>query len=122
MKKDRRMILTHELAKVLILLVLNRDIDKEELVFPEEAGEDARLFSMLDEGYINEAEDLLTKGLKPDDESQFGKALLFYDRLSEKPEMFLEAHGYSYQKLLEGMRKVVDYYRFGSLMEAFMEA
>ena len=112
--------LAHELARILILLVLNQDIDIEEMVFPEEEkGTD--LFSMLEAGNINEAECLLTKGLEPENQTHFGRALLFYDKLSGKPEAFLEAHDYSQEKILEGLKRVVEYYKFGSLMEAFME-
>lgn len=122
-EKDYYMRIVHELVRMLIRLVFGKDIDRdEEEAVPMEVLEKYRkLISMADEGEINEAENLLLDGLERDSRAYFELALLFYEKLNGKTDEFLEENDYSRQEVLDGIRYVVDFYGYGSLMDAFVD-
>lgn len=121
--KDYVMRMIHESIRTLIKLIFNRDIDKnEDTEIPLETAElYRRLISMADDGEINEAENLLLDGLRENDKAYFETALLFYEKLSGKTDEFLAEHDYSRQEVVDGLKYIVNFYGYGSLMEAFTE-
>ena len=70
---------------------------------------------------INEAENLLLDGLRENDKTCFETALLFYEKLSGKTDEFLAEHDYSRQEIVDGVKYVVNFYGYGSLLEVFTE-
>ena len=122
-EKDYYMRIVHELVRMLIRLVFNKDIDRdgEEAVPLEVLEKYKKLISMIDDGQINEAENLLLDGLEPDSRAYFELALMFYEKLNGKTDEFLEEHDYSREEVLDGIKYVVDYYGYGSLMDAFVD-
>lgn len=122
-EKDYYMRIVHELVRMLIRLVLSKDIDKnEEEAVPLEVMERYRkLIAMIDDGQINEAENLLLDGLEPDCRAYFELTLMFYEKLNGKTDEFLEEHDYSREEVLDGIKYVVDFYGYGSLMDAFVD-
>lgn len=121
--KDYVMRIVHEWIRTLIKLIFNRDIDNDtDAEIPPEVMEQFRkLQAMIDEGKINEAENILLDGLRVEDHTYFEMALLFYEKLSGKTDEFLAEHDYSRQEVVDGLKYVVDYYGYGSLFEAFTE-
>ena len=121
--KDYVMRVVHELIRTLIRLVFKKDIDRDvESAVPLEVLEQYKKFiSMIDDGQINEAENLLLDGLDKGNHAYFEMALLFYEKLGGKTDEFLQEHDYSREEVLDGVKYVVDYYGYGSLMEAFTE-
>lgn len=121
--KDYVMRIVHEWIRTLIKLIFNKDIDKEEdAQIPLEVMEQFRkLQAMIDDGEINEAENILLDGLREDDSTYFEMSLLFYEKLSGKTDEFLAEHDYSRQEVVDGLKYVVNYYGYGSLLEAFAE-
>ena len=122
-QKDYIMRIIHEWIRTLIKLIFNRDIDRdEEEAVPLEVLEQYRkLIAMIDDGEINEAENILLDGLDAGSRAYFETALLFYEKLGGKPEAFLTEHDYSQEEVIEGLKYVVNYYGYGSLMDAFTE-
>lgn len=122
-EKDYYMRIVHELVRMLIRLVFNKDIDRDgEEAVPVEVMEKYRkLISMIDDGQINEAENLLLDGLEPDSRAYFELALMFYEKLNGKTDEFLEEHEYSRGEVTDGIKYVVDFYGYGSLMDAFVD-
>ena len=122
-EKDYYMRIVHELVRMLIRLVFNKDIDRdEEEAVPLEVLEKyKKLISMIDDGQINEAENLLLDGLEPDSRAYFELALMFYEKLNGKTDEFLEEHDYSREEVTDGIKYVVDFYGYGSLMDAFVD-
>ena len=122
-EKDYYMRIVHELVRMLIRLVFNKDIDRdEEEAVPLEVLEKyKKLISMIDDGQINEAENLLLDGLEPDSRAYFELALMFYEKLNGKTDEFLEEHDYSREEVTGGIKYVVDFYGYGSLMDAFVD-
>ena len=122
-EKDYYMRIVHELVRMLIRLVFNKDIDRdEEEAVPLEVLEKyKKLISMIDDGQINEAENLLLDGLEPDSRAYFELALMFYEKLNGKTDEFLEEHEYSREEVTDGIKYVVDFYGYGSLMDAVVD-
>ena len=122
-EKDYYMRIVHELVRMLIRLVFNKDIDRdEEEAVPLEVLEKyKKLISMIDGGQINEAENLLLDGLEPDSRAYFELALMFYEKLNGKTDEFLEEHDYSREEVTDGIKYVADFYGYGSLMDAFVD-
>ena len=121
--KDYIMRLTHEIARMLIRLIFGRDIDKEDElpVSVERLQQFKKLTAMIDDGQINEAENLLVDGLEAGNRAYFEMALMFYEKLNGKSEDFLTEHDYSQEEVLDGVKYVVDFYGYSSLMEAFVD-
>ena len=108
-EKDYYMRIVHELVRMLIRLVFNKDIDRdgEEAVPLEVLEKYKKLISMIDDGQINEAENLLLDGLEPDSRAYFELALMFYEKLNGKTDEFLEEHEYSREEVTDGIKYVV---------------
>lgn len=121
--KDYVMRIVHEWIRMLIKLIFNTDIDKEEdIAIPLEVMEQfRRLRAMIDDGQINEAENILLDGLEEGNRTYFEMALLFYEKLGGKTDEFLAEHDYSRGEVVDGLRYVVDFYGYGSLLDAFTE-
>ena len=121
--KDYVMRIVHEWIRTLIKLIFNKDIDKEEdAEIPLEVMEQFRkLNAMIDDGEINEAENTLLDGLEEGNRAYFEMSLLFYEKLSGKTDEFLAEYDYSREEVVDGLKYVVNYYGYGSLLEAFAE-
>ena len=117
--KDYIMRMVHEAVRMLIRLIFGKDIDNEEkdLVSLEKLKLYKKLTAMLDDGEINEAENLLLDGLDPDDRDYFEMALLFYEKLGAKTEEFLLEHDYTQDEVIDGLKYIVDYYGHGELWD-----
>ena len=122
-QKDYVMRIVHEWVRTLIKLIFNQDIDKDDDdgISLEVMELYRKLLSMIDDGKINEAENILVDGLETGGQAYFEMALLFYEKLSGKTEEFLAEHDYSQEEVVDGLTYVVDYYGYGSLMDAFAE-
>lgn len=121
--QDYVMRIVHEWIRTLIRLIFNKDIDKgDDADVPLEVMEQFRkLRAMIDDGEINEAENILLEGLREGDRAYFEMSLLFYEKLSGKTDEFLAGHGYSREEVVDGLKYVVNYYGYTSLLEAFTE-
>ena len=121
-QKDYVMRIVHEWVRTLIKLIFNQDIDKDDDdgISLEVMELYRKLLSMIDDGKINEAENILVDGLETGGQAYFEMAL-FYEKLSGKTEEFLAEHDYSQEEVVDGLKYVVDYYGYGSLMDAFAE-
>ena len=117
--KDYIMRMVHEAVRMLIRLIFGRDMDHEEkdLVSLEKLELFKKLTAMIDDGEINEAENLLLDGLDPNDRDYFEMALLFYEKLGAKTEEFLLEHDYTQDEVVDGLKYIVDYYGHGELWD-----
>lgn len=64
------------------------------------------LFAMIDNGSINEAENILLTGIDYSNKNDVAAAALFYQYLSEKEEDFLLRHDYTREEVLDGMKQL----------------
>ena len=122
-EKDYIMRLIHELIRTLIKLLCGADPDRseEELLPAAKKGRYLSLRQMLDDGEINQAENLLQEELDIHDRADLEMALLFYRSLNQKSDEFLEDHNFSREEIRDGISYVVDLYGYGSMLDAFLE-
>lgn len=122
-EKDYILRLIHEIIRMLFKLLCNVDIDKhEEAEVPAELQEQyRRLQVMVDEGKINEAENLLSDQMDAESHQDFLLSLLFYDYLNKKTDEFLEKNNYTREEITEGLKYAVHMHGYGGMMEAFLE-
>ena len=79
------------------------------------------LCEMVDAGQINEAENLILEKIDYADKEEVMGAALFYIYLSEKEDTFLEAHQYSKEEVLFGLKQLFErsgYQEILSLIES----
>lgn len=122
-EKDYILRVIHEAIRMLFRLILNIDIDREEeFEFEREEQENyKRLLRMIDDGDINEAENQLVSSADAADLQDFKLAMLFYEHLNRKDDAFLKAHDFSREEILDGVKYMISFYGYGSMLEAFME-
>lgn len=109
-EKDYIMRLIHGIALVLARLLLGKQMEQEGEIasaFSREAAkEDEALRRMIDEGKINEAEEILFEILENatwEDKQKAALALSFYDHVNEKEDEFLEKSDFSREEIVEGL-------------------
>lgn len=113
MRQIRDMV--HMLAKI----VLGRDTieyeDNEDMKFSEMSHIYTDLIRMVDEGKINEAENLLFDEINKDENKSFEMALRFYDYLNSLSDVYLEENNYSREEVKEGVQNLADSRGLGML-------
>ena len=101
-----------DMVHMLANIVLGRDTvkyeEKEDMKFSEMSQIYTDLIHMVDNGKINEAENLLFDEIKKDENKSFETALYFYDYLNTLSDSFLEEHNYSREEVKEGVQSLAD--------------
>lgn len=69
-----------------------------------------KLNGLLSEMRINEAENLLFEDMDTEDKNFLTVALDFYSRLNDLDDDTLEAHDFSREEILSGLKEVGEYY------------
>ncbi|MBD5444257.1 MAG: hypothetical protein HDR29_01770, partial [Lachnospiraceae bacterium] len=111
-EKDYIMRVIKEIARVLFSLMLGKQYKSVEL--PDEnkyevSGKALEEFEkMVDEGLINEAENILLESIDYSQKEEVLAAILFYQYIREKDNDFLEAHNYSKEEALEGIKRLAE--------------
>ena len=109
-EKDYIMRLIHGIAQVLARLLLGKQMEQEgeiaSALSREAAKKDETLKKRIDEGNINEAEELLFDLLETEpweDKQKAALVLSFYDHVNEKEDAFLEKANFSREEIIEGL-------------------
>ncbi|MDO4344445.1 MAG: DUF6483 family protein [Eubacteriales bacterium] len=124
-EKDYIMRIIKEMVRVLFSLMLGKQYQSVEL--PEKnkyevAGKTLEKFEkMVDAGLINEAENILLENIDYTKKEEVLAALLFYQYISEKDNDFLEAHNYSKEEALDGIKKLAEQQGYGQITSLLME-
>ncbi len=124
-EKDYIMRIIKECVRVLFSLILGKQYRSVEL--PKENKYDVtgkeleKLKEMADHGSINEAENVLLESLDYDQKADILKAILFYQYISEKDIDFLEAHNYSKEEALDGIRRLAEKQGFGQILSTLID-
>lgn len=110
-EKDYIMRMIKEMVSVLFSILLGKQyvsVDEERKNGYEVSGTDLNdLLDMIDNGQINEAENLMLDDIDYSDKKGLAAALLFYQYLSEKKKDFLQDHDYSDEEILDGAKQVL---------------
>ena len=123
-EQDYVMRMIKEIARVLAKILFHADSEtiEEELTEDKETQQTlTNLFDMIDEGLINEAENIVyeisEKGVKTD----LQIVLQFYAYLNDKSDLFLEEHNFSREEILSGLTDVTAKYGVKGIAEIFLE-
>ena len=110
-EKDYIMRMIKEMVSVLFSILLGKQyvsVDEERKNGYEVSGTDLNdLLDMIDNGQINEAENLMLDDIDYSDKKELAAALLFYQYLSEKKKDFLWDHYYSDEEILDGAKQIL---------------
>ena len=124
-EKDHIMRIIKEMVRVLFSLMLGKQYQSVEL--PEENKYEVsgkaleELKNMVNEGFINEAENILLESIDHTQKREVLAAILFYQYISEKDIDFLEAHNYSKEEALDGIRRLAEKQGYGQISSMFIK-
>lgn len=120
-EKDYIMRMIKEMVSVLFSILLGKQyvsVDEERKNGYEVSGTDLNdLLDMIDNGQINEAENLMLDDIDYSDKKELAAALLFYQYLTEKKKDFLQDHGYSDEEILDGAKQVLQKAGYGDIVK-----
>ncbi|MCI9490239.1 MAG: hypothetical protein HFG97_09530 [Dorea sp.] len=118
-EKDYIMRIIKEMVRVLFSLMLGKQYQSVEL--PEENKYEVsgkaleELKNMVNEGFINEAENILLESIDYTQKREVLAAILFYQYIGEQDTDFLEAHNYSKEEALDGIRRMAEKQGYGQI-------
>lgn len=116
-EQDYIMRMIKEMARVLFSLMLGKtyiSVEEEKKNKAEVSGMKLPDYlGMVDEGKVNEAENILLDGIDYSDRESIRMAAVFYQYLSEKDEEFLQKCNYSKEEILDGMKQLLDHAGYG---------
>lgn len=124
-EKDYIMRIIKEMVRVLFSLILGKQYRSVEL--PEEnkyeiSGKTLEEFKkMVDEGLINEAENILLENIDHTQKEEVLAAISFYQYIGEKDSDFLTEHNYSKKEALDGMKRLAEQQGYGHVISFLME-
>ncbi len=125
-EKDYIMRIIKEMVRVLFSLMLGKQYKSVEL--PEEnkyevSGKALEEFEkMVDEGFINEAENILLENIDYTQKEEVLAAILFYQYIGEKDSDFLTEHNYSKEEALDGIKRLAEQQGYGHISSLLMES
>ena len=127
-EQDYIMRMIHEMVRAIIKLLFGIDTDAPttELAEMLETENDKKqmddLMKKIDDGKINEAENLLDEMLSREEGMEgLKKALLFYSYLNEKSDKFLEEHHFTREEVQEGVEALAEQRGLREVIEMFMQ-
>ena len=108
-----------EMVRVLFSLLFGKkyvSVEQENEDKYEVAGKKLNeLKAMVDQGKMNEAENILLGGIDYANKNEVAAAALFYQYLSEQEDDFLKQHNYSKEEVLDGMKQLLKNAGFSDL-------
>lgn len=123
-EKDYIMRMIKEIARVLFSLILGKQYKSVELQSEnkyEVSGKALEEFqNMVDQGLVNEAENILLENIDYKNQQEIIAVVLFYQYVSEKDTDFLTSHNYTREEALEGLKKLAEKSGYGEMNEIFL--
>ena len=119
-ESDYIMRMIKEAARVLFSLIFGKKYTQIELPkenkFSVSGSSLDDLTELVDQGKINEAENILLENLDYENPEELAAAVLFYEYVSEKGQEFLQAHDYSLEEAAEGIKQIAEYAGYGAVL------
>ncbi len=116
-EKDYIMRIIKEMVRILFSLMFGKQCDcverEAENGYEVSGRRLGELLKMIDDGKINEAENILLTGIDFGKKEEVAAAALFYQVLSERDEEYLRANDYSKEEVLEGMCHILQSSGYG---------
>ncbi len=122
-EKDYIMRMIKEIARVLFSLMLGKQYKSVELQNEnkyEVSGKALEEFqNMVDQGLVNEAENILLENIDYTNQQEIIAAVLFYQYVSEKDMDFLTLYNYTRDEALDGLKRLAEKSGYGNIYEVF---
>ena len=112
------------MVRAILKLLFNIDTDSPSAELLEDAKEQQtldELLDMVDNGFINEAENKIYEITEEGKKTDLEMALLFYSYLNDKSDEFLEAHNYSRGEIKAGLKDITVRYGVAGFAEMFLQ-
>ena len=122
-EQDYVMRLIKEMVRAILKLLFNLDTDSPSAELLEDAEEQQtldELIDMVDNGFINEAENKIYEITEEGKKTDLEIALLFYSYLNDKSDEFLETHNYRRDEIKAGLKDVTVRYGAEGFAEMFL--
>ena len=122
-KNDYIMRMISEMIRAVLTLLLGRDIvSKDEIVLPQisEDSDFQKLIAMVNEGRINEAENMLWDMTGDGRQEHFQIALLFYNYLNDLDDEVLEKADFSREEGADGLARIMKLYGYEDMARTFL--
>ena len=123
-EQDYVMRLIKEMVRAILKLLFNIDTDSPSAELWEDAKEQQtldELLDMVDNGFINEAENKIYEITEEGKKTDLEMALLFYSYLNDKSDEFLEAHNYGRDEIKAGLKDITVRYGVDGFAEMFLQ-
>ncbi len=123
-EQDYIMRLIKEMTRACLKLLFNIDTESQmEEMFKDTEEEQTlkNLLDLLDDGKINEAENMIYEMTEAGDRKNLAIAILFYSHLNEKSDEFLEKHNFTREEIKTGLMDIADRYGVSDLAETFLD-
>ena len=123
-EQDYVMRLIKEMVRAILKLLFNIDTDSPSAELLEDAKEQQtldELLDMVDNGFINEAENKIYEITEEGKKTDLEMALLFYSYLNDKSDEFLEAHNYGRDEIKAGLKDITIRYGVDGFAEMFLQ-
>ena len=120
-EQDYVMRLIKEMIRVILKLLFNIDVETLTTRLIENEEEKATLealLDMIDEGAINEAENIIFE--LAEDNANLEMILLFYSYLNDKSDTFLLENHFSRKELQADLKNILSQYGLDSMIEVFL--
>ena len=120
-EQDYVMRLIKEMIRVILKMLFNIDVETPTTRLIENEEEKATLealLDMIDEGAINEAENIIFE--LAEDNANLEMILLFYSYLNDKSDTFLLENHFSRKELQVDLKNILSRYGLDSMIEVFL--
>lgn len=121
LEKDYILRMVKDLVKSIAHIVLGKSEMEYELPENEEYSRIdylyVRLLELVNQGNINDAEDMLFDEINTSDMKQFEMAMSFYLYLNDFGDDYLESNDYSRDEISEGIKSICKEYGVSSMVE-----
>ena len=123
-EQDYVMRLIKEMIRAILKLLFNIDTDSPSAELLKDSEEEQtlnELLDMVDDGFINEAENRIYEITEEGKKIDLEIALLFYSYLNDKTDKFLEEHNYSREEIKAGLKNIAARYGVAGFTEMFLQ-
>lgn len=118
--EDYVMRIVRDLVRALAKTFLGKETVTYELPLEEKSLTDRdhlfqQLMELLDKDRICDAEDLLFDNVQLEDDDWYEMALVFYSKINDRDDDYLEEHDYSRDEIKQGLREITKLCGYGEL-------
>lgn len=124
-EQDYIMRLIKEMIRVILKLLFNIDTETPTAKLIENDEEKTtleNLLIMVDEGSINEAENIIFDIATAGNKVNLEMILLFYSYLNDKSDDFLKENNFSRKELQDDLKYILSQYGLDSMIELFLSS